>query len=300
MWKFSSRAWVRSSYFRGATVYRVVDPGGRVERAAGCSADVASPTFGLMSLMTVVSCLAFAMALLPGPAIGDTQGEVKANAGTGSGSTAEKGLVAAIVDGPPLTADQVKSANHRAYGRGMTCAECHRTTFDFVSTASMQFVNNFPQLSQEEIWNKIVAFLPGRERFVLATVRNNQPTATTVDMVLDKDEGVFYVVSEVGTEKLLEIRGNPAISAARFQGWTVAEGGPKEWKSVQIKGTAEVIPSSDPRFYPALTKYNLVRISEERALRRFDLIRVKPLQIFYFDTTLGAEQKGIYQLWKRK
>lgn len=212
----------------------------------------------------------------------------------------EQGFVAVIVDGPPLRADQVKSANHRTYARGMTCAECHNVTFDFVSNASVQFVVNFPQLSQEEIWNKIVAFLPGRERFGLATVRNNQPTATTVDMVLDKDDRVLYVVSEVGTEKLLEIRENPAVSAVHYSGWTVAEGGSKEWKSVQIKGTAELITSSDPRFYPALEKYNLVRISKERALRRLELIRITPAQIYYFDTTLGGEQKSVYQLWKRK
>jgi len=212
----------------------------------------------------------------------------------------EQGFVAVVVDGPPIKSDQIKSANHRAYSRGMTCAECHTSTFDFVSTASVQWANNFPQLTQDEIWTKVVALLPGRERFALASVRNNQPTATTVDMVLDKEDRVFYVVSEVGTEKLLEIRENPAISAVRFEGWTVAEGGPKEWRSVQIKGTAELIPSSDPRFYPALVKYNLVRISKERAERRFDLMRITPTQIWYFDTTLSAEQKSPYQIWKRK
>jgi len=255
---------------------------------------------GRLSSILPLTVLAIAVAT---PSSRAAEGASQAVAAKPAGQAAEAietGLLAAIVEGPKLKSDQVKSANHRAYGRGMTCAECHTTTYDFVSTASKQFVNNFPQLSQEEIWNRIVALLPGRERFVLASVHNNQPTATTVDMVLDKDERVLYVVSEVGSEKLLEIRENPAISAAHFLGWTVAEGGAKEWKSVQIKGTAEVIPSSDPRFYPALIKYNLVRISQERALRRFDLIRVTPKQIYYFDTTLGAEHKGIYQLWKRQ
>lgn len=212
----------------------------------------------------------------------------------------EQGFAAVIVDGPAIKSDQVKSASHRPYARGMTCSECHEVAYDFMSTASAQFVANFPQLSQEEIWQKIVAFLPGRERFALATARNNQPIATTVDMVLDKDQSVFYVVSEIGTEKLLQIRENPAISAVRFFGWTVAEGGAKEWRSVQIKGTAEVIPSSDPRFYPALVKYNLVRVTKERAQRRFDLMRITPTQIYYFDTTLGGAEKSVYQLWKRK
>ncbi|MEO8164179.1 MAG: pyridoxamine 5'-phosphate oxidase family protein [Betaproteobacteria bacterium] len=211
----------------------------------------------------------------------------------------EQGFVAIIFDGPPLKSDQVKSANHRDYSRGMTCSECHEVRYDFMTTASKQFVNNFPQLTQEEIWAKVVAFLPGRERFALATSMNNEPIATTVDMVLDKDERVLYVVSEIGTEKLLQLRQNQAIGAVRFAGWTVAEGGKQEWRSVQIKGIAEVIPASDPRFDKALIKYNLVRVTLQRAHRRFDLIRVTPNQIYYFDTTLAEDKKSVYQLWKR-
>ncbi len=64
----------------------------------------------------------------------------------------------------------------------------------------------FPALSQDEIWQKILAVLPGRERFAIATVANDTPIATTVDMVLDPEERVFFVVSEVGTEKLLQLR----------------------------------------------------------------------------------------------
>ncbi len=213
----------------------------------------------------------------------------------------EMGFDAIIVNGPPITGDSVMSADHAEYPRGMTCAECHSVDFgiDVMSTASEQFVNNFPNLEQEQIWEKIVAFLPGRERFAIATVEDNAPTATTVDMVLDQEEKAFYVVSERGTEKLLQLRVNPNISAVRFAGWTVAEGGPKQWRSVQIKGTAEVIESTDPRFGNILDKYNLVRVSKPRAFRRFDIIKVTPKQIFYFDTTLGANKFSPYQIWRR-
>lgn len=225
----------------------------------------------------------------------DAKGEPKGiNVGAG-----ELGHVAIIFDGPPLKSDQVKSADHREYSRGMTCSECHSVTYDFMSTATTQFVNNFPQLSNDQIWTKVAEFLPGRERFAIATARNNIPIATTVDMVLDKDEKLFYVVSEVGTEKLLQLKENPNISAVRFKGWTVAEGGKQEWRSVQIRGTAEVIPGTDPRFDGILEKYHLVRVTPERAHRRFNIIRIRPQQIYYFDTDLGGEDKGVYQLWTR-
>ena len=211
----------------------------------------------------------------------------------------EMGISAVIIPGPPLTGDQVRPDDHADYPRGMTCAECHDVAFDGITSATMQFVNNFAALDQEDIWSRIVKFLPGRERFAIATVDNGVPIATTVDMVLDPDERVLYVVSEKGTEKLMQLRKNPNISAVRFQGWTVAEGGKKEWISVQIRGTAEIIESDDPRFMGYLEKYNLVRVTPERAVRRFDLIRVTPEQIYYFDTNLGASKKSVYQLWKR-
>lgn len=213
----------------------------------------------------------------------------------------ERGIDAIMVPARPITPEARMSDKHMKYSRGMVCVECHDIKFDVdgVTTATRQFINNFPRLSQEQIWEKIVTFLPGRERFAIASVANGRPTATTVDMVLDKDEKVLYVVSEVGTEKLLQFRKNPAISAVHFAGWTVAEGGAKEWRSVQVNGDAEIIPSSDPRFMPAVKKYNLVRVTPERAVRRFDLIRVTPQQIIYFDTTLGDEDSSVYQLWKR-
>lgn len=211
----------------------------------------------------------------------------------------EMGIEGIRLEGPPLKSDQVKSAAHAPYPRGMTCAECHKVTFDLITSATKQFTNNFPQLSNDEIWEKIEAFLPGRERFVLTTSYNGEPTATTVDMVLDKESKILFVVSEKGTEKLLHIRENPNISAVHFAGWTVAEGGKKEWRSVQIKGQAEIITEDDPRFDQSLEKYNLVRVSKQRAHLRFDLIKITPTQIYYFDTTLGQDNYSVYQLWVR-
>lgn len=168
----------------------------------------------------------------------------------------EMGISATIIPGPPLTSDQVKPDGHFDYPRGMTCAECHDVSFDGMTSATMQFVNNFGALDNDEIWSRIVEFLPGRERFAIATVQDGIPIATTVDMVLDPAEKVLFVVSEKGTEKLMQLRKNPNISAVRYKGWTVAEGGKKEWISVQIRGTAEIIESDDPRFMGFLEKYN--------------------------------------------
>ena len=214
-------------------------------------------------------------------------------------SPGKEGEAFTIQEGRPITSDQVMSQKHPSFDRGMVCVECHKVTFDAITSSTKQYINNYPQLKNDAVWKKIEAFLPGRERFVLTTVYNNEPTATTVDMVLDKNEKVFYVVCEKGTEKLYQIKKNPKICAVHYAGWTVAGGGKKEWKSVQVRGTAEVIPSGDSRYSTIIDKYHLARLSKERAVLRFDLIRINPSEIVYFDTNLAGENAGIYQRWER-
>lgn len=217
----------------------------------------------------------------------------------------EMGIKATVIEGPPIKADQILTEAHPEYARGMVCVECHEVAFDAITTSTKIFLMNYKQLSNDEVWEKIETFLPGRERFVLTTVYNNEPTATTVDMVLDKDEKCLYVLCEKGTEKLMHIKQNPRICAVHFKGWTLAEAErdqslKKEWKSVQIRGNAEVIPPSDPQFGKLVEKYKPVRVTPKRATLRFDIVRITPASAVYFDTNLPDEKFGIYQHWERK
>ncbi len=237
---------------------------------------------------------------LIGPAFAGGKKEYK-KIDVGSG---EMGISATVIEGPPIKADQVLTKDHPEYARGMVCVECHDVGFDAVTNSTRQFMLNYSQLPNDKVWGKIVVFLPGRERFVLATSFNNKPIATTVDMVMDKVEKVFYVLCEKGTEKLMQIRQNPQVCAASFQGWKLSEARKnkdlkKEWRSVQIRGTAEVIESRDPRFEELLGRYKPVRMTTVRAKLRFDLVRITPLSIVYFDTNLAGEHMDVYQKWER-
>ena len=217
----------------------------------------------------------------------------------------EMGVGATVIEGPPIKADQLLTNEHPEYARGMVCVECHQVAFDALTSSTKQFTLNYPQLSNDEVWERIEAFLPGRERFVLTTVYNNEPTATTVDMVLDRDEKVFYVMCEKGTEKLMQIEQNPRICAVHFAGWTLAEAEhnqdvKKEWMSVQIRGNAEVIAHNDPRFKTIVEKYKPVRLTVKRAVLRFDAVRITPTSAIYFNTNLSDEKRGVYQYWERR
>jgi nitroimidazol reductase NimA-like FMN-containing flavoprotein (pyridoxamine 5'-phosphate oxidase superfamily) len=206
-----------------------------------------------------------------------------------------------VVPGPAITPNQVRGPDHPHFPPGWTCSECHAVAFgtNVISTASRQYWNNYTHLDNDQIWARVLKALPGRERFSMATVYRDRPTNTTIDFVLDQDEKVFYAVSEKGTEKLSHLKRNPNISAVRADGWTVAEGGAKQWFSIQIDGTSEVITSKDERFMAILKKYALARISEERAIRRFDIQRITPRHIVFFDTTLLTEGISPYQYWSR-
>ena len=129
----------------------------------------------------------------------------------------EMGVEATIIEGPPIKANQILTKDHPQYARGMVCVECHQVTFDATTSSTKMFALNYPQLPNNEVWKRIEAFLPGRERFVLSTVYKDEPTATTVDMVLDKDEKVLYVLCEKGTEKLMHIRHNPRVCAVHYR-----------------------------------------------------------------------------------
>jgi nitroimidazol reductase NimA-like FMN-containing flavoprotein (pyridoxamine 5'-phosphate oxidase superfamily) len=257
----------------------------------GKTAFILSPCIFALFLVLSLQIVSFA---------NDTKQYKKIDVGAG-----EMGIKATVIEGPPIKGDQVLTEDHPEYARGMVCVECHEVAFDAITTSTKIFLLNYKQLSNDEVWKRIETFLPGRERFVLTTVYNNEPTATTVDMVLDKGEKCLYVLCEKGTEKLMHIKQNPRVCAVHFKGWTLAEAErdkklKQEWISVQIRGNAEVIPPSDPQFETLVGKYKPVRVTPLRAKLRFDIVRITPTSATYFDTNLPDEKFGVYQYWERK
>lgn len=218
---------------------------------------------------------------------------------TNSFSQEETKPVTPVKPAGPIDPGAVMSSKHPPFPYTITCAECHEIKFDALSTATKQYMKNYRLLDKETVWKYIVELLPGRERFVMATIYQNLPTATTIDFVLNPEEKAFYAVCEKGTEKIEQIKLNPAISAAHYEGWTVAEKGKQIWKSVQVKGRVEIIEAQDPRFIQALQKYQLVRTKPEQAQKRFYILKIAIDRIIYFNSDFLKEGISPYQRWEK-
>jgi len=88
-----------------------------------------------------------------------------------------------------------------------------------------------------------------REMYQIATAINNVPTVSSVEFVMDPDNFNLYALSEMGTEKTLEMQDNPNVSMY----WTRQLRAEDEAKGmtyfasygVQITGTAYIYTADD-------------------------------------------------------
>ncbi len=213
-------------------------------------------------------------------------------------NTAEK------AKGGKITASDKKSAKHPDTEISMTCSECHEVAYDAKSTATRMWINNYKQMAKDEIWKKIVDFLPYRQRFVMATVGgswwNPRPTATTADFTIAPDEHIIICSNEKGTEKLAELKKNPYVSMVHFEGSIEGPTPPEKrwWKSVQIFGKATMYDSDAKEFEDLGKKYVFYRVQSDRAKKRMVMTKVDIEKVIYFDSSLMKEGYSPYQLWE--
>ena len=56
--------------------------------------------------------------------------------------------------GGKITASDKKSSSHPTTEISMTCSECHEVDYDAKSTATRMWINNYKQMTRDEIWKK--------------------------------------------------------------------------------------------------------------------------------------------------
>jgi nitroimidazol reductase NimA-like FMN-containing flavoprotein (pyridoxamine 5'-phosphate oxidase superfamily) len=126
-------------------------------------------------------------------------------------------------------------------------------------------------MPQDVLRTAIVDFLRGyeknsagrwhyREMYQLATALEGEPLSSPVEFVLDPETMRFYSVSEKGTEKLLHIARNPAVSLSWVQ--RIDAGNAADFPrgyfgavGIQIRGRARIVPPEDPGVMGMLNLY---------------------------------------------
>lgn len=155
-----------------------------------------------------------------------------------------------------ISATAEMETGHPEVAAGLSCNDCHEVKYDANTTATQVWLyDDSPGLAKgegvmtrQQVWQEIEQAIGGIKKdsntYILGTCLNNVPLTTTCEWTLDPKTHCWYGFHEKGTEKLNHIKANPRVSMNyhhEFDNFA-------DFLCVQIRGTAELIESDDPRF----------------------------------------------------
>jgi hypothetical protein len=208
-------------------------------------------------------------------------------------------------DAPDIQSWTQVPEDHQEIELATPCMMCHNYKVDATTTATKQMVRIGKQLEKDVLLKRIFNYLDNGTRtktFVLGTSLNNVPLTTTCDWMFDPKNKFMYAFFEIGTEKLLHVRGNPLVSLNRHKEW---ENNFSTVLCIQVRGKAKLFDGSSPVFdeavqisFPGLPEEMRKELSE-RAKKNMVVCRVTIDQIVLFDGTLLGQGMSSYQMWRR-
>ena len=166
----------------------------------------------------------------------------------------------------------------------LLCGAAVAETVDAASGAS-QVTTAETQMAQEDIRAMILDYLRGfpltrnedgsakewayREMYQIATVHGDMPGLSSVEFVLDPETMRLYCSSEKGTEKCVDIAGNPNVVMYWYKQIPEDEYVPQvndyfNSYGVQIKGTAKLMDGTEDTFLRGASLYMRTLYGPER------------------------------------
>ena len=176
-------------------------------------------------------------------------------------SAKEKKQPAQETKAKAIDATTQKTSNHPEIPQGVSCNDCHEMKLDANTTATKVWLEGDAPgkkagegiMPKEKVWEEFTKMIGNKKNtrtFVIATSMNNVPLSTTAEFALDPDKKVLYGLHEKGTEKLAHMQSNPKVSL----NWHKEFEGFADFRCCQIRGTVELMDSSNPEFEQALIK----------------------------------------------
>ncbi|MCP4714321.1 MAG: hypothetical protein GY868_04315, partial [Deltaproteobacteria bacterium] len=173
-------------------------------------------------------------------------------------SAKETKQVTAAAKAKAIDAAAKADSGHPEVEPGLSCNDCHELKLDAKTTATQAylfdespgFAKGAGVLPRDKVWQAIEKAIGGikhdSKTYILGTSLNNVPLTTTCEWTLDPKTKNLYGFHEMGTEKLRHMAANPRVSMnyhKEFDSATFAG-----FLCVQIRGRAELIEGTDPRF----------------------------------------------------
>jgi len=152
-----------------------------------------------------------------------------------------------------------KTSNHPEIPAGVSCNDCHEMKLDANTTATQVWLNGdyagkkagegvMPRDMAWQAFTKMIGNKANTRTFIIATSMNNEPLSTTAEFALDANKKVLYGLHEKNTEKLVHFKNNPKVSL----NWHKEFEGFADFRCCQVKGTVELLESTNPEFDYAL------------------------------------------------
>lgn len=216
-----------------------------------------------------------------------------------------------------IAATDALDDTHPEIEAGMSCNDCHEIAIDAGTTATQIWLTgdylNWKAgegiMPKEKVWARIVEIFKAKgmkRTFVAATSCNNRPYTFTADYALDPTAQVLYGFHEIGTEKMLHMRANPAVSLNWHREF---QDDFNDLACFQVIGRADIFTGKDPEFEAGLNVYPYAYAARQRNLtleQWRDIIRksmvMTRITIDRIRLTEGALRKSNYrtsQEWTR-
>ena len=158
-----------------------------------------------------------------------------------------------------IDAKEQKTSNHPEIPGGISCNDCHEMKLDANTTATKVWLEGDTPgkkagegvMAKEKVWEEFTKMIGNKKNtrtFIIATSLNNVPLSTTAEFALNPEKKVLYGLHEKGTEKLMHMQNNPKVSL----NWHKEFESFADFRCCQIRGTVQLLESSDPEFEQAL------------------------------------------------
>lgn len=185
----------------------------------------------------------------------------------------------------------------------------------YTSATETKYITDKVMMEQPELERRMADMLKGpgdyREMYTLGTSYKNIPLTSAIEFVYDPENIRFYGTSDLGTEKLEQMKRNGSVSLGWVRMLTPEELSAGETyftisEGVQVSGKAVIVDGSDPR-YEEIMKVYIPTMGKEYTKEYSDklktvcaVVEIIPERIVVRNVGFKDDGFNYLQIWRGK